>query len=145
MRKVVLGLVVLSSFAFASDDIYYDSSTGMSWQDNEEAATVKKTWVTSANWKAKNYLDTSGDTATTYCKNLTLAGHSDWRLPTKTELKNLYDDSRGALKHVSSLYWSSYTTEYFENFAWSVDFGNGFVGNDAKGDNLYVRCVRAGQ
>jgi hypothetical protein len=134
---------------YQKEGVFADYGTKLVWQDNYAAATVKKPWVTQANYDAKNYMNTSGDTATTYCSNLSHAGYSDWRLPTKTELKNLYDDSEGALKHIStdkySYYWSSTTYELYKNNAWAVSFHYGYVGNDLKGNGTFVRCVRAGQ
>ncbi len=129
-------------FIVYPEDVFIDFDSGLIWQDNQAVVTSKKPIVTQANYKAKNYTDTWGDTATSYCRKLTLEGYSDWRLPTKTELEALYL-SKEDLKYVSfDYYWSS---SNYGNYQWSVYFGNGRVQYANKSDNLYVRCVRAGQ
>jgi len=108
-------------------EIWIDKETGLMWQDDEASVTVRKPWVTQSNYDAKNYMDTSGDTAATYASNLSLGGYNDWRLPTKDELKNLYK-KRDKLKNSnSSYYWSSTTYEYGKDGAWLVYFRNGGV------------------
>jgi hypothetical protein len=72
-------------------NIFVDVETKLIWQDDYAAKTIEKPWVTQANWDAKNDMDRSGDTATTYCKKLSLGGFNDWRLPSKNELKGLYE------------------------------------------------------
>jgi hypothetical protein len=48
-------------------------------------------------WTAKdNGKDVSWKTATKYCRNLRLAGYSDWRLPTLVELQGIYDKTADA-------------------------------------------------
>jgi len=42
----------------------------------------------------------------------------------------------------SSNYWSSTTYAYDPTFAWGVNFYNGYVLNDLKTDDGYVRAVR---
>lgn len=125
---------------------FRDYKQKLVWQDNPEVESIIKPWITSANfYDAKNYNDTSGDTATTYCKNLSLAGHNDWRLPTVTELESLYA-SKKDLKYVRSTgYWSSNTSLNTIYYALVVYFNNGHSGRDGKNDSNYVRCVRAGQ
>lgn len=111
-----------------------DSSTGLVWQQGEPGA---KTW---------------GD-ALNYCEGLSLGGADDWRLPNVKELESLTDDTRynPALDKTyfpnatSSNYWSSTTYAYNTDYAWGVGFSGGVVGNDDKGYNDYVRCVRGGQ
>ncbi len=138
------------------NDIVADNVTGLQWQDDEAAKTVTKPWVTPANYDARNYDDTLGDTATTYCSNLVLEGYSDWRLPTRVELRSIgcYDptiDTATFQNITLNAYWSS--TSFLQNEnnqAWYVGMKNGFQGYSRslginKSTNRHVRCVRAGQ
>jgi hypothetical protein len=97
-----------------SKEVVMDNVTGLMWQDDSDAATVKKPWVTQANYHDGNYSNTSGDTPTTYCAELTLGDYSDWRLPSVEELESIVDFGRvspsinPAFIHiVSHYYWSS--------------------------------------
>jgi len=135
-----------------SKEVVLDVSTNLMWQDDVAAQTVQKKWVTTANYNAGNYFDTSGDTATTYCTNLSLGGYTDWRLPSKEELFGIVKSTvsnpsiSNIFQHtVSSFYWSSTTYASASNFAWIVYFSNGTQDGLTKGTHYYVRCVRAGQ
>ena len=84
--------------------------------------------------------------AMSYASGLSLGGHSGWRLPTKDELKGLYNSECKKLMDVrSSYYWSSTTDAYYASSAWLVNFSLGYVGHGSKSNSNYVRAVRAGQ
>jgi len=142
------------------NDTVTDNLTGLMWQDNADAATVTKQWLTSANYNictndtsSPACNDTSGDTAATYCSNLVLGGYTDWRLPTASELEGILDYGKvypaidtAYFNNVSSnYYWSSTTIEGYKDYAWGVDFYYGYVYYGNKDYNYYVRCVRGGQ
>jgi hypothetical protein len=141
-------------------EIVTDHITGLQWQDNEDVKTVTKQWLTDENYdicennnSAPECYDTSGDTAATYCADLTLGEYSDWRLPTIDELMYIADRSRRnpAINTtvfenaVSNFYWSSSTVVGYEFDAWFVDFDFGIGIGPYKSRSYYVRCVRAGQ
>ncbi len=146
------------------DEIVSDNITGLDWQDDAAAKSVKKQWLTDENYdicKGQNgqtqdiskCTDTSGDTAATYCATLLLGGHEDWRLPTIDELMNITDRSKSDpaidtvyFKNASfGIYWSSSILVNSEVYAWYVRFDGGFSGWDTKSTSRYVRCVRDGQ
>jgi hypothetical protein len=104
-----------------------DSSTGKIWQDNG--------FVIALNWY----------NATGHCNGLELEGYSDWELPTKDELVDLYSRKNILKSYESSYYWSSTINTGDTSRVWRVDFSNGHLHPDHKGDNNYVRCVRGGQ
>ncbi|MFZ5761128.1 MAG: DUF1566 domain-containing protein [Thermodesulfobacteriota bacterium] len=125
-----------------------DTITGLMWQQGDNGYT---------NWyKASGTVDSSSNpTGVDVCGDLTLAGYTDWRLPTKKELVGLVDYSRpypGPTINTTyfpntkqSHYWSSSTYAYNPSNAWYVYFYYGHVYNHYKNYNYYVRCVRDGQ
>jgi hypothetical protein len=132
------------------NNIVTDHITGLQWQDDANVSVVQKPWVTTANYNLGDYNNTLGDTAATYCRNLTLGGFRDWRLPTIDELMYIADRSKANpaidgiyFKYVvSGYYWSSSTVVGFANNAWDVLFYNGNDNWHLKSYSNYVRCVR---
>ena len=86
-------------------------------------------------------------TAADICANLTLGGYSDWFLPSKDELHEMYLNigQGNALGNIGGFenfdYWSS--EEAGLTVAWVRDFSNGGQGVNVKGSTYYVRAVRA--
>jgi len=137
--SIMIGLSLAAQADFVRDDaaqIVTDTRTGLQWQDNNDAKTVTKKWTE----------------AISYCEDLNLGGHADWRLPNVNELLFLADRS----KHypaISSVfqnivlgyYWSSTAFVGDDDHAWLVSFYDGFNSAHYKPYAFRVRCVRAGQ
>jgi hypothetical protein len=68
-------------------------------------------------------------------------GFSDWYLPGKWELNELYEHKSAVGGFASGVYWSS--TEFNANFAWYQYFDNGFQNHFIKNIEWRVRPVRA--
>jgi hypothetical protein len=125
------------SYAVNGDGTVTDMVTGLMWQQQDDGTT--RDWAT----------------AMTYCDTLTVAGHSDWRLPDNRELIAIADygtanpaiDTIAFPGTLSSYYWTS--TEYGldPTNAWDVVFDIG--ANDASRTDKtklhYARCVRGSQ
>jgi len=141
----------------AGNETVTDHVTGLMWQDDSAVSSVTKQWLTQANFDVRDYSNTVGDTATTYCNELVLGGYSDWRLPTRTELQGIvdYGYAHPAINPIfvntsSSIaifpYWSSTTNALNNDYAWSVHFSrHGIQEYTSKAYSSYVRCVRVGQ
>ena len=80
--------------------------------------------------------------AAKYCDDFTYGGFSDWFLPSRDELAQIYTN-RVALGNNFGLgyFWSS--SEAGFDAAWVRYFTNGTETNIAKANNLYVRPVRS--
>ncbi len=87
------------------------------------------------------------------CRQLALAGHCDWRLPTRIELSTLVDyGSAGKLLVApvfsadggtdASAYWTASPYAGDPTQGWVVHFGLGLVFPSPLGSPLDVRCVR---
>ena len=68
-------------------------------------------------------------------------GFSDWYLPGKWELNELYKHKSVVGGFAVLTYWSS--TEDGAGYAWAQDFGDGFQGQFVKTSADRVRAVRA--
>ncbi len=121
--------------------------------------------------RCDNKWDYAYEAAKDYCEGLVLDGYSDWRLPTKDELKSLVvctngtptplADDYGTPSHCgdgnstpyrkptidssfvgrATSYWSA--TEYDAINAWEVNFGSGWSHHNVpKPVQCAVRCVR---
>ena len=73
-----------------------------------------------------------------YCQLLIIDDKTDWRLPTKAELQDIYHSEND---FVGSYYWSS--TEYNGLYAWGQNLSYGGQGNLTKSFSYYVRAVRS--
>ena len=125
-----------------------DKDTGLCWQDPVSPFIVV-TWQEAAD----------------YCNTLSLAGHTDWRLPTLNELTDLLSNCDGnvtsekegscdscensakcnALMAPSyESYWTSSPAAGDSDSAWSVNLNAGFVKHYKKEESFHCnhRCVR---
>ena len=74
-------------------------------------------------------------------KNLVLGGKSDWFLPSKNELNQMYIRRTAIGGFSGAFYWSS--SELVDGSAWTQYFNDGNQINDDKDYSNYVRPVRA--
>lgn len=120
-----------------------DFQTRLSWQQDtaDTNGDGKISSKDTLNWKKAN----------SYCGNLKMAGHDDWRLPAIEELNTLVDFSKKIPAIIplftsqSSYYWSSTSYIYKKEKAWCVSF---YFGNSVwsyKSSSFFLRCVRDGQ
>jgi len=119
-----------------SGRVVKDTHLGLMWQDDRSAKTTQKTW----------------SDAKTYCYNLSLAGYSDWRLPSYTELLSIVDYDRykpaimPSFQNVTSEgYWSSSENVSVAKYAWEVYFNVGDTYDGSESVESFVRCVRGRQ
>jgi hypothetical protein len=123
-----LRALIESGLVEREDGTIFDTTTKLLWQQSPSDETFT--------WKE----------AERYCRYLTLAGHSDWRLPTIEELRLLinrkYQPTIDPIfKCKSGWYWSS-STLVGPDYAWYVGFSDGVVFFDYKGGVYFVRAVR---
>jgi len=126
-------------FTDHGDGTITDNLTGLMWTKNANLPGGTTNWPQ----------------ALDYANNLTLAGHSDWRLPNRKELHSLTDYSRYNPSLPSGHpftnvqaghYWSSTTYAGYPDGAWIVGMWDGYVRNSSKSDySYYVWPVRGGQ
>jgi hypothetical protein len=81
------------------------------------------------------------------CPTLTLAGHTDWRLPSAIELVSIVDYGQAA-PSISGTYFPATPSAAFwsssigPTYAWKVDFNDGSTSTEAVTGLHNVRCVR---
>lgn len=126
---------VIGSFDYLDNgETITHQSTGLIWQ--KESDRQQPIW----------------EDAISYCENLSLGGHSDWRLPNIKELQTIMDygkydpaiDETYFPNTAFSYYWSSTASADGSGSAWGVAFGDGRVDANLKSNSYYVRCVRGG-
>lgn len=88
----------------------------------------------------------TGQTAARVCDELILNGYSDWFLPSKDELNEMYVHKEAIGGFSITAYWSS--TEYkseapYGMLAWLQWFNTGDQFYSLKGNDCYVRAIRA--
>jgi hypothetical protein len=114
-------------------DVVVDHVTGLMWQ-----RTLPNTFLTFQN-------------AGRQCDQLTLAGHHDWRLPSRIELVSLIDTTRtqpaidgNAFPGTpSDWFWTSSLAVDDPHAAWYVYFYFGYPKTDDMSGRFSVRCVRS--
>ena len=74
------------------------------------------------------------------CCDLALGGYTDWFLPSRDELNELYKQMDTVGGFASRYYWSS--SEYDSSRSWVQHFGGGIMREFSKCDDKRVRAVR---
>ena len=107
---------------------------------------------TGLTWQGESPGEMSWPEAINYAQSLSLAGATDWRLPTARELETLLDRSRYRPVMFEDIpfrdrlsYWSATTFGRHTNNAWIVMFEGAYVLSYYKSNRYYVRCVRDGK
>ncbi len=125
---------VQMSYQDNGDGTVSDLVTGLMWQQADDGTT--RTWAD----------------AGTYCSELSLGDHTDWRLPSRMELSSILDSGRvyPAINPVFSCsseaaaYWSGTISASDSDYVWYTYFAEGGTTANTKIAKYLVRCVRGG-
>lgn len=118
-----------------------DNVTGLWWQQPIDVANKQNKSCSAGCSQAD---------ATTYCTNLTLGGHTDWRLPTRIELASIVDYTVDN-PAINGTYFPTTPPDYFwtsaayvpaPGSAWYVYFSDGSANAGTAAATFRVRCVR---
>jgi hypothetical protein len=125
------------SFSDPGDGTIVDNVTGLMWQKDDGG---EMTW----------------ERAAEYARQLAVAGHHDWRLPTSHELFSILDEGRNPAlnpayftRTAAEYWWSSETPPNDPNRVWVTNSGGG-IGPHPRTETLsaggtkrfHARCVR---
>jgi len=123
-----------------------DQSTGTEW--GCYGVLISGADGTTVGTGEQNTIDIEAGCATAgiaadICANLSLGGYSDWFLPSKDELNQMYVNLKvaGVSGFESDYYWSS--SEFDFSLAWDQPFGTGTYIISSKNINYGVRAIRA--
>ncbi len=127
------GLPNPHSYDLGTDGVVIDRVTGLMWQRN-----LPNTFLTLPQ-------------AASSCERLALAGHDDWRLPSRIELVSLLDTRRiqpaidvDAFPGTpNDWFWTSSLAADDPGAAWYVYFYFGYPKTDGATNTFSVRCVRS--
>ncbi|MBN1797556.1 MAG: DUF1566 domain-containing protein [Spirochaetales bacterium] len=123
-----------------------DQSTSMRWHNGSFMTTGAMATVIGTgkdNTAAIVLKQGDGSYAAKLCDDLTIAGYSDWFLPSEDELNEIYENLKlkGVGGFVDYNYWSSSEKNTFH--ACKKQFGHGVITGYNKGLKFYVRAVRS--
>ena len=161
--RTILILLPFAALTGSAQSSSPDQGTGSETQ-------MRAYWIdpsTGLMWvRMDNGHDITWGKAMRYCQNLSLAGYSDWRLPSADELERIYDGSgftaphpkdvipilagrpNGGLLLTGAREWSSSRVlddrGHNTGYAWEYDFPHGRRWKDPLGytGNLRALCVR---
>lgn len=142
LTTLVMGFfMAASSYAAIIKDpqttIVYDTERKLMWYDTALPEQTM-TWAE----------------AQTYCQNFSFGTMTEWRLPTRFEVRSLVSNLQGKVSEKpyirksftsAPLYsvWTATTSPDFETFAAFVDFSTGYDDFQEKSSQHHVRCVRS--
>ena len=151
MKKIILVMLALCAtsvtFAAVPHPSYTDNGNGTVTDNNTRLMWAKD--GSSVGCNGGNHAQWSE--AVAFCQNLTFAGYSDWRLPSRKELASILDTEQENLSINTSYspnthaaqYWTSTKSSPDSNYAWSIHFFyKGMHYFDMIDYYNYVRCVR---
>lgn len=118
--------------------------------DNGDGTITDK--KTELMWQKADAPPMRWEQAVAACESLSLAGHSNWRLPTLKELKalfkSLHDDEHVVERRIAPFEWSGdryWTSDVADPYyaAFLVNFNGGSLPWETKDKQFYVRAVRS--
>ncbi|RTY39571.1 DUF1566 domain-containing protein [Chlorobium phaeovibrioides] len=124
-----------------------DASSGIIWAVAEyQSTSVSETGTAIGTGSANtDKIIAQNEAGTTYAAGLARAynggGYTDWYLPSKDELNQLYANRAAVGGFGANGYWSS--SEYTADYAWGQGFDGGCQVVNLKNGNCRVRPVRA--
>jgi hypothetical protein len=121
-----------------------DQGTNVSWYNGSYISTGAKgvkIGTGAANTSKIIAKQGSGTYAAKLCRKYRGGNFSDWFLPSKAELNQLFLHRNKLTGLSATNYWSS--TEFDQNNAYDQEFGGGFKFADDKSFTIHVRAVRA--
>ena len=120
-----------------------DQSSNIHWGSTTKVTGATGTAIGTgqANTKAIITAQGAGSYAAKLCDDLVMGGYSDWFLPSKDELNELYKNRVVVGGFAATYYWSA--TEYDSSYAWNQSFGSGNQNANNLADSYRVRAVRA--
>ena len=122
-----------------------DQSTGIQWYNGSSTTTgATGTAIGTGLSNTDAIIASQGATSTNYAAGLARAygggGYSDWFLPSKDELNQLYINRVAIGGFTNNYYWSS--TEATQFYSWRQNLNDGTQDTLGKSGAYYVRAVR---